>query len=364
MNIKIKTSIISNMLKKISGGVKKNEKDSILSHILIKIFKNNIFCAAINEEMEIITHNELNNVFDNGEFIIKYDIINNICKTNKLDSIITLIKKKTSVEIKSNNSTFKINSFSYQTFPSFENDTNILMKLEIETKILKKLLQRSFLAAAENNPRLFLNGILLEINQNIITTLSSNGFRLIFSYILFNNNDNNKNIKIILPKITIKEIINTFNDHGKTHILISNNQIKFITNKLTLTSKLINDIYYNSNIKLPYDNKNIIIKTQELKNAIEKISILCYNNNKITLSFKKKKISINVKNNHEYANITCETNHNTEDAEININYKYLIDIIKTIKHDYLILILTQHNKMLIIKEKYENYIYIIMPLKS
>ncbi len=203
MKINIKISLLTNMLKKISGGIKKNDKTSILSHVLIKVFKNNILCTSINEEIEIITYDILNDLTTEGEFIVKYDIIYNICKTNDLNSIISITKKHNSIEISSNNSIFKIPCLHNQIFPSLENDTNTLINIKIDNKLLKNLFKNSHLAASDNNPRLFLNGILLEINKNNITTLSSNGFRLFFSHNTINNNNDYKKIKIILPKILL-----------------------------------------------------------------------------------------------------------------------------------------------------------------
>lgn len=350
------------MLKIISNSVQKNKKPSILSNILIKIIKNRIFCIAINEELEIITHEKLDNIDLDGEIILNYDLIYNICKNSKEMSIVTIKKINNALEIQSENSVFNIPCVIDEIFPSFKKNIKLLTHFKLRTDNLKNLFSKSHIAISENNPKGFLNGISLEINKNSLTTLSSDGSRLLFNQIL-NDYSNNK-IKIILPKSSIAALITTFEDQTYTYISISHTFIKFTTNNIIITSKLINDTYYNPNIKISSNfNTPIIINKNEIKDAISKINVICTNDSRLNFQIKKNLLTINTKNKNDHATATITINNAEIKAHIGLNYKHLIDIIKTITNENFELIITASEEHVIIKEKNSNYLYFITPFK-
>lgn len=362
MIIKINTTTLSIMLKTISNAVQKNRKDIILSNILIKIIKNNIFCIAINEEIEIITYEKLDTTELDGEVIITYELINNICKNNKKNSIITIKKTNNTIEIYAENSIFNLPYINNQTYPSFKKDIETLTKLKLKTENIKNLFSKSHLAISENNPQTFLSGIFLDINKYSLTTLSSDGSKLFFNQIL--NNQENKNLKLIIPKTTILTLLTILEDNTYTYITISNTFIKFTTKNIIITSKLINSTYNNPNIKISSNsNKSIIIEKNDLKDALEKIGILCANNSKIILEIKKNLLTIKAKNKNEHVSTTISINNNEFNAIIGLNYRHLVDIIKNIKTNNFELIITQSEESLIIKEINSTYLYILIPFK-
>ncbi len=362
MQIKIKNLNMKNMLSIISGSMKKKNKNDILSYIFIKTIENRIFFISINEEMEIVTHDVLSEKTEDGIILIKYDLINNICKTTKENSIIIIKKTKKTLEIKSENSMYKMPCIDNQIFPSFEIKSPPLISIRIKTFELKHLLLHTPLAVSENNPRLFLNGILLDINKHGINALSSDGFRLIFSHIL--NKKHNKNIKIIVPKMAINEIINSFKNSAYTDILIFENQIQFSTKKINLTSKLINDTYYNPKINIS-SNKNtiLVIKKDEIKQALEKTNSLSKKTNKVIFIFANNKLIIKSQNNYEYANVIIKTEYKNLNIKIGINYKHFTEILRFINHNLFEMIISENKQFVIIKEKNSKYIYITIPLK-
>lgn len=350
------------MLRIISNGVQKNKKTSLLSNILIKTIKNSIFCIAINEELEIITHDKLDNANLDGEIILNYDLIYNICKNSKETSMVTIKKLNNSLEIQSENSVFNTPCVNDQVFPSFKKHVNLLAHFKLKTDNLKNLFSKSHIAISENNPKEFLNGISLEINKNSLTTLSSDGSRLLFNQIL--NDSNNNRIKLILPKSSITTLMTTFENQTYTYISVSHTFIKFTTNNIIITSKLINDTYYNPNIKISSNfNTPVIINKNEIKDAISKLNILCTNDSRLNFQIKKNLLTINTKTKNDHAKVTLTLNNSEIEAHLGLNYKHLIDIIKTINNETFELITTVSEDTVIIKEKNSNYLYFITPFK-
>lgn len=359
--MKIKIFKLIKMLKFIYGGIKKKKENNLSMYVLIKNIDEKVFCIAINEEIEIVSY-DINESFNsNLNFLIRYDLIYNICKNHDENLLIDINKTKNSINIFIENSFFCLPIVDTQIFPAFNHEKNIKIKFKIKTSDFLNLLNISLLTTAENNPKLFLNGILMDINKNVMYILSSDGIRISFLYIFLN--ENYKQNKFIIPKNTICELVDNFNNDEFVTILISENQIKFINKKNTMTSRIINDIYIYPNLNLiSIDKVTYFFDLKIFKNSLNKISIFCINNNKINLSIEKNKIYFNVNNNHEIANTYFIHNHEKTEININMDYKFLLDITKLIQNKNFELTVPFTNKFVIIKENNLNYIYIVPQL--
>jgi DNA polymerase III subunit beta len=362
MKITIKSYYIKKMIKIVSNCIKNSKNNDIFSHILVKNINNNFFIISINEELEIATFTNLESKDNkNGEIVIKYNTIYNICKYIDDDNDILIERENKIIKIKHGNNFFKI-PISYENiFPSFKIEKNII-NIKIKTKKLVELFKYSYSAVAENNPKLSLNGILMDFNKNSINTLSSDGFRLTFSQILFKANI--KKFKVIITKNLIKEFLNLEHDENFSIINVSNNYFKIITRHVTLTSKIINDNYEHHLLNLSHiNNKNLTINNKDLKTSIKRISAICSVNTIILLSFNKNIIKLNIKNSNEYSETYIENKYTSDEIHIGLNYKYLNDILKLIDNNEIEIIITHMKRHFIIKEKNSNYLYLIMPYK-
>ena len=358
--MKIKINKLLKMIK-IVFGVIKNKKANIISNfILIKNIKEKTFCIAINEEIEMVSYDINDDFNENISILIKYDIIYSICKNHNENSILEIKKIKNTINITIEESFFSIPCLNDLIFPSFIHEKNFNTKIKIKSLELIELLKINIISLNENNSKLFLNGSLMEINKNTLYITSSDGIRISFSQFFLS--EIHKKIKVIIPRNTLLEIINNFQTEEYINILISENQIKFINKKITLTSRLIDDIYLLPNLNLTnLKSTELIIDIKFFKNALNKISFFCINNNKINVEIKNNSIYFNVKNNNENAS-TYFTHNNNYNINFNIDYKLLIDIIKIIKNEKFKLIIPHDNRYLIIKEENLSYLYLIPQL--
>ncbi|HIH2762451.1 MAG TPA: DNA polymerase III subunit beta [Candidatus Azoamicus sp. MARI] len=360
MIIKIKVSKLINMIKTVSNIIKNRKTESILSYVLIKIMQNKIFCIAINEEIEIATYDIYENYITDTDILIKCDLIYEICKRCDNDSDIFIKKNRNSVEIKINEIYFMIPNLMSEKFPCFENEKTHRAKFKIMSDSLYKLFSCLLISLSENNMQEFLNGVYVEINENLITTFSSDGERFTFAYDFIE--ENNKNFNIILPKQSIKEVINLTEKNKYIYIILTKKYIQFVTNNTTLTSKLINEVYDLPNIVIKQES---IVKMHLDKNIIKqslyKINFFI-KDKKITFEFQKNNIKIYTQINNEKAIINVKINNIlNEHYDISFNNKYLSDILKYIINNNFDFIFSKEKDFIIIKECNRKYIYTLIP---
>ncbi|HIH2762145.1 MAG TPA: DNA polymerase III subunit beta family protein [Candidatus Azoamicus sp.] len=360
MIIKIKVYKLMNMLKIVSKIIKNRKIESILSYILIKIIKNKIFCIAINEEIEIVTYDVYENYIKDMEVVIKCDLIYEICKRCEDNSYIFIKKNRNSIEIKLDDIYFMLpNTFSDK-FPCFENEKNNKTKFKIKSQSLHKLFSYLLISLSENNMQEFLNGVYLELNENLITAFTSDGERFTFTYDFIE--EHNKNFNIIIPKQTIKEIINLTETTKNIYITLTKKYIKFVTDNTTITSKLINDIYTLPNLKIKQDLiTKISLDKNEIKKMLYKINFFI-KDKKITFEFEKNTINICTQINNEKAIIYSKINNLfKENLTVSFNNKYFSDILKYISHNTFQFIISKEKKFIIIKEDNCKYMYTLIP---
>ena len=364
MSILINKNTLIKLLKIISNGVLKTYtlKNEIFSNILLKIIKNKIFCISSNNEVEIITYDYIKTNIET-EIILPFKTIYNICKTSKDNTIIKIKKNIKTIEITSENSLFTLPYNTNNIFPIFTKYKKTKNKILLESTILKNLFNKTYFSISENDSRQFLNGLFLEIKNDKLFSISSDGHRISTDYaLLYKNNINNK---VIIPKNTVHKFINTFPDNTQTTIYFSNSYIKFIAQNITLTSKVIEDTY--PNIYNILNTKNYIsvnINKHTLKSILLKKQILYnINNKKIKMTLNNNNMSITISNNIEHIITHLKIEYKNKPIEIGLNLVYIIETLNVIKSEKLELRFFDNNKIILKEKDNFNGTYLIMTYK-
>ena len=86
-------------------------------------------------------------------------------------------------------------------------------------------------------------------------------------------------------------------------------------------------------------------------------------NNLIILNSKEKKINLTVKNKLENGTTMLNAKIFGQDIIININFKHLNDLIRTIESQKIEIIIPEKKTFILIKEENLNSIYITLPIK-
>lgn len=363
MDLIINSKTLLNMLKIISGNLLTKKQD-IFSYILIKKIKNKLFCISINDEIEIVTTSQIDAQDEkNIDFIIKYELIYNICKCTNDDTNIILKKTNNSIEIKTNNGIFNIPLLYNTDFPSFKDEKTILITIKVSSSEIKSLLYYPYMTTSEKNQNFFFNGILLDINKNSINAIASDGIKTSISQILTLTNLNTR-LKIIIPRTIIKEFINTYKENMQTLVIITENYIKLINNQTTITAKLIHDTYEQINTKISSIITTLsVINIKELKKALITLNPICYDK-VLALNIKKDKIILTAKNKSEYGIITIKAKSIGMETNINLSYNHITHILKITNSEHIYIYINTMQQNVIFKEKCINCAYIITQIQN
>ncbi|QJC35047.1 DNA polymerase III subunit beta [Enterobacteriaceae endosymbiont of Donacia piscatrix] len=339
-------------------------------NILIKILNNGIILfKSTNLEIEITSF--IKNKFLNKKYsvIVQGKKFYNICRSFPKKNDITLVFNINKMIISTKNCHFTITTLPSDNFPNI-NFLKHDIEFNLTNKMLKNFIYATYFSIANNDVRKYLNGLFLQIKNNVLNIVSTDGHRLSFyKYVL---DVEIINYNVIIPRKSIFELSKLINNTNElVNIKINDNNICFTFKNLKFISKLITSNFPNYKKIIPTLFYQIIkIDRILFKNALNRISILVNERTKgVNLLFNNKYLKIFTSNiNDEKAEEIVEIKEFKKKKEYNIqisfNINYLIDVVNILESNFIKLSFINNISSIKIEDSCDkNKIYLIMPMK-
>ena len=353
MKIHVNKSLIESMLINLQPFLEKKDATQITSHIYFEA--QNDICTVKATDGEIGLSVNSNNIFveDQGSFTANGKKLLDIIRILK-DEEITLELIENILNIQQTKSKFKLPTFdtsSYPPFPLIENKPQITLDSIGLIRGLKKISS----AIDNNNPKIELNGALLNIIHNSTQLVGTDTRRLAITTL---HTQNQQEFSIIIPKKAILEIQKLFIDkiniyYDQTNLIIQNSNFY-------LFSRLINGNYPDYQRIIPSESK-ISINLPK-KEMIESIKMITTISQEIKIFFQKESIIFNSLTADSIEAKTELLIHTgvEEGFELNVNSRYLLDFISQVEENEFQILLNEPTLPFILKDK--NFITVIMPI--
>ena len=365
MKILINKEELLEPLLAISGVVERRQTLPILSNILIQAEEGIIRLTATDMEVEscfVISHDST----EQGKTTVPARKFLDIIKALPEDSNVELNIEEEKIRILSGKSKFTLSTMPANDFPAIENLEEIV-SLRIPEKTLKQLLENTQFAMAHQDVRYYLNGLLIELDGNQIRSVATDGHRLALSETDFTTGLNEL-LQVIVPRKGVLEIGRLLTEEeAEVEVIISKNHLRLVTEKQSLTTKLIDGKFPDYERVVPQDsNKKVYAEREKLRNGMARTSIL--SNEKfrgVRMVLEEGKVIASANNpEQETAEEEIEVMYSGEGMEIGFNVSYLLDVLNIIKSDQVVLELKDSDSScLITSPEDSNSRYVIMPMR-
>jgi len=253
--------------------------------------------------------------------------------------------------------------------------------IKIKSQILKNALSQVIPAAAISETRPEITGVFFNFNKTKSDRLilaATDSYRLAEKTVKLKNTSDIKEEKqdkkasektIIIPRVTVQELIRILPEEGEVAISLSENQILFNFEATNLVSRLIEGTYpdYKQIIPTTFKTKTII-NTNELINSIKIASF--FTNTRINSIQLKMRPKDTLEISSETGDIGSNLSRLAAEIEgkeerITFNWRYVLDGLNNITTEKVILETNGPNSPSLLRPADgEDYIYIIMPIKS
>ncbi len=368
MNIKCNLKDLINGLNMVSIASINKTTMPILEGVLIEAFNNTMKLTTNN--LEIGCEHTFNcQIKEEGKTVVDIKMLNEIVR--KIDDVdVEIFVQENLFTLKSVNGIFKLttmNAAEYPKLPVFNVENNV----ELKQYIFKDMLKKAIFCVSSDENRPIYNGALVKVEENILTIVAVDGFRLALRKNLSETKIND--FKAIIPGKTLNELLKILTDIEKDKIIIgvNKNQALFKMGQTVIISRVIEGEFLNYNGIIPekYDTK-IKVKTKSLLDSFERVALFAKEN-------KEKDKKSPVKMQIEIDGIVLSCASDTGDAkesisavvegnnlEIGFNPRYVIEALRAIEDQEISIEFTSNISPVLIKPTVGNgYIYVVLPIK-
>ena len=303
---------------------------------------------------------------DSGEVTVPARKLVDICKSLPEGADIDFTVQDNKVTVKSGRSRFTLSTLPAREFPNVE-DSMGTHQFTVKQGQLKRLIDRTGFAMAQQDVRYYLNGMLWEIRDKHLRVVATDGHRLAMCT-LSGKIDASDDTQVILPRKGVLELARLLlEDDADIAIVIGSNHIRATTQHFTFTSKLVDGKFPDYQRVLPRSPDKIVLGSRtDLRQAFTRTAILSNEKYRgVRLKLTSNTLDI-VANNpeQEEAEEAVAVDYEGDSLEVGFNVSYLLDVLGVLSGEQVKLSLSDPNSSALLEESdADDSLYVVMPMR-
>ncbi|ADU64761.1 DNA polymerase III subunit beta [Desulfurispirillum indicum] len=342
----------------------KNITNNILTNIQIKAESDLIRINSTDRNISL-TSTISANIQETGSVLVNgkkfYEAIkelpNNIVIIERVDNTLTIACQKTQ---------FKLFTSDPTLFPELDLQLGE-SPVVIPALKLRDILIKTFFCSTETQTKFGVNGTLLKLQGNKITTVATDGHRLGLSAI--STDQQYSDNEVVIPRNSLNEIVKVLTDVDEDiKVHIDENAIVFATQQDTIKTNLLKKKFPPYGKVIPDECPvSLQISTKKIKETLKRLSIFVNENVKIVKFSVEDKILVATIQSQEHGNAreVIEIEYEGNNFEIGYNVRLFNEIINHIESETFTLALNESLSVSVIRpgdnKKDEQTLYVLMP---
>lgn len=370
MKFQIQKGVLLEALNNVSKAISNKNIIPILSGIKFELHKDRLVLTASDNDISIQTTIEKseNLIIESvGNIVIKGKYILDIVR--KLDNgmVNIEIEDDHKVIIYTENSKFNLNGIDVREYPDikfqFEEDY-----INMKSSDFKSMILQTNYACSLDEARVVLTGVNIKVNDTDYECSATDSYRLALRKMKLTKGLK-ENADIIVPSRNLNELLKIIpSEDVDMNLYLFSNKIIFKFENIVFQSRLINGTYPNTKNLIPNDKLfDLVINKNDFYNMVDRASILNddKDNNVITLEIKDNllkitSMSLEIGKVEEKMSVDCKDN-----IKISFSGKYMMDALKTIKTENVIISFVGEIKPILLKEENnDDLVCLILPIRT
>lgn len=349
-------------------GVASKTTMPILEGILIQTNDNEIKLTTYDLEIGIEYIMECE-VKEQGSTVVNAIMFSEIIRKLPDTEIYISVNDKNLLEIECEGSLYKLATMNPEEFPELPK-IEVENSIEVEQSVLKNMIRKTIFAVSSEESRPIFTGCLFEIENNKLTLVSVDGFRLALRSIYLNKQSND--FKAVIPGKTLNEVNKIISDSfDSIKIGVARNQALFEMDNCKVVTRILDGEFLNYKNVIPTNwETRIKVNKSNIQNSFERISL-------ISASTVEKEKKYPVKVQVDIGKVIISCTNQTGDAkeelyvategknlEAGFNPKYFLDSLKAIEDEEVYVEFGSSISPCLIKSIENNdYTYMILPIR-
>ena len=366
MQFTIQREALLKPLQLVAGVVERRQTLPVLSNVLMVVDGNTLSLTGTDLEVELIGRINLEEAAEDGEITVPARKLMDICKSLPDEAAINFRVEEGKAILKAGRSRFTLTTLPASDFPNVE-DAEGSLSFSISQNRLRRIIERTGFAMAQQDVRYYLNGMLLEINQGQLRAVATDGHRMAMCTVDADI-DYQEKYQLIVPRKGILELARLLAEADDLiNIVLGTHHIRATTGDFTFTSKLVDGKFPDYERVLPRGGDKIVIADrQALRNAFSRTAILSnekYRGIRLMLSDSLLKIQANNPEQEE-AEEDAAVAYSGSSLEVGFNVSYLLDVMNVLNNEQVQITLSDANSSALIQEaESDDSLYVVMPMR-
>lgn len=352
-------------LQQVVGVVERKQTHEVMNNLLFVATDDSLEITGTDNEVELKTKIPLI-VTEPGKSTIPARKLFDICRSLDDNARLDFEVDNEKAKVKTGKSRFTLATLPVDEFPLVD-ELSDATAISLPQKQLDLAIKRTSFAMAQQDVRYYLNGLLLQISENELCCVSTDGHRLALHRTEADIKTSDA-ISAIIPRKAISELSRLMDDTDTDITLnLTSNHLQIKLGALQLTTKLIDGKFPDYEKVIPLASDNIAIVDRDLaKQALRRSAILANETYKgVRLSLNKDQLGIQTNNpKHEEAEDELQIDYSGEPIEIGFNVVYLLDVLSAIDTETVEMNVSDNTSSMVIHPSDDKKsTYVVMPMR-
>ncbi|MCR5481888.1 MAG: DNA polymerase III subunit beta [Clostridia bacterium] len=358
---------LSKALNTVSKAVTNRTTIPILKGILLDATEDGKLSLTASD-MEISIEKKIDvDVIKPGKAVVQAKLFSDIIRKLSSGEVLIELKENRQITIKNETSQFNIAGLPEDEFPGTGEMDEDSEKLVFEKDMFKDMIKKTSFAASIDESKGIIVGVLIEIEENSINMVALDGFRMAIAREMIKNSSQKK--IIIAAKILndINKIISEIEGEEELTLILNNKKALILVENTRIVLRLLEGEFIKYKDIVPGNHKcRIKVKRTALMESIERASILAKEGKNNLIKIMTGASSMTITSRSEEGDVKEEVSIERagNDLEIGFNSKYIIDVLKVVDDEEIVMDLTTSvSPCLIRPSEGDAFEYLILPVR-
>ena len=354
-------------LTRVAAVVEKKQTLPILGNILLQLKPCVLSVTGSDSEVQLQSDIAFDYEGETQAITVTGRKLVDICRVLPADAMLNLKLEGAKLVIKSGKSRFSLATLPAEEFPLMEQKPADI-EFEIPQILLKHLLAKTYFSMAQQDVRYYLNSSLLDLNDQQLTCVATDGHRLSCCRQMMPQAVAGAK-QLLIPRKGVLELQRLLQDTDEpVQVAASNATIKVIGEDFVFTSKLMDGKYPNYQDVIPKARKiRLVVDRAELQRALQRVAILSHEKFRgVRWQFENNELHITAHNpEQEWGEEVIAVDYDGDPLHIDFNVAYVLDILNAIDEPNVVLALSDDQSSLLMEgeKQLDQSQYVVMPMQ-
>ncbi len=365
MRLSLQREVFLKPLQQVVNVVERRQTLPVLANLLVNVSAGRMSLTASDMEVEMIAHCAVEDSED-GELTVPARKLFDLVRALPDGSKVSLSQKDDKVIVQSGRSRFALASLPASDFPAIDN-LELVERIQVPEATLKDLIERTGFAMAQQDVRYYLNGLLMDLNEQQLRCVATDGHRLALCEAELPSPVQTRR-QLIVPRKGVQELQRLLEGGDREVTLeVGRNHLRLQREDVVFTTKLIDGRFPDYEAVIPIGaDKSMVVDRELFRAALQRAAILAnekYRGVKLEVSPSLVRVAAHNPEQEE-AEEELEAETSIGNLSIGFNVVYLLEALSVLREEKVRMMLRDGNSSALLTEaSNERCRNVVMPLR-